>query len=246
MNARDKTGCLSEQKQALSTYLDNLLAQVEVKELTPAVSDAPEREKNTIKPSPEPAVQAASAPPLTALEQDGGVVIEAALSAPALIHPLVPISETPTAQVFDEPFPCLLFHVHGLKLAVPLIELNGVLPWSDEITPMPNHNPWFLGVLRHQGISVKVVDTAMLVMPQTHRDAAQDESATLPRNIILVGDGHWGLACSGIEEMITLHPKDVRWRSQKGSRRWLAGTVIEHMCALLDVSAFAKMLESGY
>lgn len=32
---------------------------------------------------------------------------------------------------------------------------------------------------------------------------------------------------------------------QRGQRPWLAGTVIEHMCALLDVAALAELIASG-
>ncbi len=33
--------------------------------------------------------------------------------------------------------------------------------------------------------------------------------------------------------------------THRGQRPWLAGTVIEHMCALLDVSELAELIASG-
>jgi purine-binding chemotaxis protein CheW len=37
----------------------------------------------------------------------------------------------------------------------------------------------------------------------------------------------------------------VKWRTQRNQRPWLAGTVIEHMCALVDVTALAELIASG-
>ncbi|MCW8988708.1 MAG: chemotaxis protein CheW, partial [Gammaproteobacteria bacterium] len=63
--------------------------------------------------------------------------------------------------------------------------------------------------------------------------------------IVLIDDYRWGLACDNIGEVITLRPEEVRWRTSKTTRGWLAGTVIEHMCALLNSEGFSKMLEQG-
>jgi len=41
-----------------------------------------------------------------------------------------------------------------------------------------------------------------------------------------------------------LTPAAVKWRGHSGSRPWLAGTVIDRMCALIDADAFAQMLET--
>jgi len=44
---------------------------------------------------------------------------------------------------------------------------------------------------------------------------------------------------------LRLDPNEIKWRSNRGQRPWLAGTVIEHMCALLDVSELAELIASG-
>ncbi|RPT74986.1 hypothetical protein [Pseudomonas aeruginosa] len=48
-----------------------------------------------------------------------------------------------------------------------------------------------------------------------------------------------------VSRSIRLDPAEVKWRSQRSQRPWLAGTVIEHMCALLDVAALAELIASG-
>jgi purine-binding chemotaxis protein CheW len=42
--------------------------------------------------------------------------------------------------------------------------------------------------------------------------------------------------------VISLRPEDVKWRGSQGRRPWLAGTVIQQMCALLEVDAFLEQL----
>jgi purine-binding chemotaxis protein CheW len=55
----------------------------------------------------------------------------------------------------------------------------------------------------------------------------------------------WGLAVDSVTQPISLLPEDVKWRSDRSKRPWLAGTVKEHMCALLDIPMIAQMLMSA-
>lgn len=140
----------------------------------------------------------------------------------------------------QSPFQCLLFKVAGLNLAVPLVKLNGIIPMPEGVTPMPGHAPWFLGLIQHYERKVKTVDVAPIVLP----DGYQQKLET-PTHIILIDDYAWGIACEGITETITLRPDDVRWRTSRGARAWLAGTVIKHMCAILDIDSLAASLRDG-
>lgn len=152
-------------------------------------------------------------------------------------------AETCIPDWAQERFQCLLFTVAGISLAVPLVKLNGVLPWDDEITPMPDHSKEFLGLLHHLEQNIKVVDTALIVLPEKQ----QGGGGLLPpeqrlNNVVLVDDGRWGLACDSIGEVITLEPGEVRWRTSKGKLKWLAGTVLEHLCVLLEVDSLIRLL----
>ena len=64
------------------------------------------------------------------------------------------------------------------------------------------------------------------------------------QKIILMGGGKWGLACDSVSEVITLQQDKVRWRGDNSKRPWLAGTVVDQMCALLDVDKFVELLNS--
>jgi len=141
----------------------------------------------------------------------------------------------------EQEFQCLLFHVVGITLAVPLVKLNGVIPWNDELTPMPGHSAAFLGILRHLDKNVQVMDTAEVILPDGQRQQISPVADRVQK-ILLMDEGKWGLACDDIGEVISLKNTDVRWRTAEGRRAWLAGTVSERLCALLDTDALAIIL----
>jgi len=103
-----------------------------------------------------------------------------------------------------------------------------------------------MGILQHLDYKIAVIDTARMVLPTNKLEQfAEEDPRDRVNHIVLIDDYRWGLACDTIGEVITLKPDEVRWRTSKNSRNWLAGTVIEHMCALLNSEGFADMLENG-
>ncbi len=138
----------------------------------------------------------------------------------------------------ESPFQALLFDVQGLKLALPLHELNGIFSYPETKLPkLPGKPAWYIGLYQHQEYRAQVVDTAHIVMPEGFQHAQLP-----PEYIILIDDHKWGLACNNILEITTLSPDDVKWRKQLGNRPWLAGTVLNQMCSILNVSMLAKQL----
>ena len=235
---------LSGHQQALGDYLASLLEEVPdyaPAEPSPAVEPPPPPVLERLPAMPLPPVAPAE-PPAAPVEAEAPVVIETSDAAEA---EAIPAGEQGIPSWAQAPFPCLLFTVDGLNLAVPLVHLNGIQPWREELTPMPNHQPWYLGLARNQGVNTRVVDTALVVLPSERRQAMAQAERQPFGNVILIDEARWGLACTAVGDMITLQPDDVRWRSQRGRRPWLAGTVIKEMCALLDTSALAEMLASG-
>lgn len=134
-------------------------------------------------------------------------------------------------------FECLLFSVGGLTLAVPLVELGTIYPINDEITPIFGQIDWFMGLLSVKDRNIKTVNTAKVVMPERYTDNMKERYAY----VITINGVEWGLAVDTVSNAITLDPSDVRWRGERSKRPWLAGTVVDHMCALLDVSQLAAM-----
>ena len=220
---------LQDSRDAIRDYLDSLLRQL------------PETDESESE-SEQPAAAAVDA-------------------APAVPHPLPARDpEAAARQVMDVPeeadsgsqipawaadrFQVLFFYVGGLRLAVALTELHGVVPCADvDITPIPGQPDWQLGLMRHRGRNVRVIDTASMVLPPDKRESAGLGSG--PSQILVVNGGTWGLACHGIGEVVRLDRSEVRWRSRQGKRPWLAGTVIGHLCALMAPEALTRTLEGS-
>lgn len=225
------------QQQAIADYLEALLLEV------PDVNE----------PLPTPQYQEPQ-PVTVGLEQlvetipevaevttvEDAVAVEQELA----IEPQLDIStseeEIPDWATND--FQCLLFKVSGLTLAVPLVKLNSVVPWTDKIVETPNQTDWYLGLVQNLGKSVKVIDTALMVLPENRRANVAEDPADRFSHILLVDDSRWGLACDSIGDVIWLSADKVKWRKSKKQRPWLAGTALDQLCAVMDTEVFADML----
>ncbi|VVN29301.1 hypothetical protein PS645_04742 [Pseudomonas fluorescens] len=191
------------------------------------------------------------------LEEAPAPVLASVSTLAPLLHALVPPvvevhlppSNTPPPVASNgrpawaaEPFECLLFDVAGLTLAVPLVCLGSIYSLAGhELTPLFGQPDWFLGILPSQAGNLKVLDTARWVMPDRYRDDFRQGL----QYVISVQGYEWGLAVHQVSRSLRLDPNEIKWRSHRGQRPWLAGTVIEHMCALLDVSELAELIASG-
>ncbi|WP_263139350.1 CheW domain-containing protein [Pseudomonas sp. RIT-PI-AD] len=254
---------------ALQTYLDALLQEatleleqsVSLDEFEAAVLEEQVRDARLASPvQAEPRVEApvavAAPEPEVVARAEAPLVVPVAAPVQVVVEPVAELG-VPSAAVVPpsaalladgrpawaaESFECLLFDVAGLTLAVPLICLGSIYPLDGtELTPLFGQPDWFLGILPSQAGNLKVLDTARWVMPDRYRD---DFRAGL-QYVISVEGYEWGLAVHQVSRSIRLDPNEVKWRSQRSQRPWLAGTVIEHMCALLDVSALAELIASG-
>ena len=236
---------LAEQTEALTLYLDALFADKPLSLPVPVSAPPPPmastrvidlpvtRVESAVVPAPVAEVVAAPAPPVRTPAVETGLQVAAATQKPER-----------RPDWASEPFPCLLLKVHGLLLALPLVKLNRILAWV-EPTLIPGYAPWLLGVLHQadQDRNLKVVDTAALVMPERLGQVVM--SGPGHQHIVMVGDGEWGLTCENVSSIITIDPDKVRWRSNRTKRPWLAGTVVEHLCALLDAERLAELLSAG-
>jgi len=137
----------------------------------------------------------------------------------------------------QERFECLLFSVGGLTLAVPLVELGSIYKITEELTPLFGQADWFMGLLPVKDNNLRVVNTAKVVMPERYSDVMETEF----KYVISINGVDWCLSVDEVSEAITLDPEAVRWRTGRSKRPWLAGTVIDQMCALLDISQLSVM-----
>jgi len=205
--------------------------------------------KPVIELAPRPLVLPTIEMPLPAVETPEPVPVVVAENPVSEAAQVVPDALVLPAQVqqgrpewAEGPFECLLFDVAGLTLAVPLVCLGSIYPLQgQELTPLFGQPDWFLGILPCQAGNLKVLDTARWVMPDRYRDDFREGL----QYVISVEGYEWGLAVHQVSRSIRLDPNEVKWRSQRTQRPWLAGTVIEHMCALLDIASLAELIASG-
>ncbi|MGR3964018.1 chemotaxis protein CheW [Pseudomonas sp. 910_23] len=239
---------------ALESYLDALLQDATDEALPePILVLEPAVEPDTTLDEFQQAVMEEQARDAQVVEAPVVVPITPAVVAPMVVEPVVdvhlPPSITPPPVTGDgrpawaaEPFECLLFDVAGLTLAVPLVCLGSIYSLEgQELTPLFGQPEWFLGILPSQAGNLKVLDTARWVMPDRYRDDFRQGL----QYVISVQGYEWGLAVHQVSRSLRLDPNEIKWRSHRGQRPWLAGTVIEHMCALLDVAELAELIASG-
>jgi len=136
-------------------------------------------------------------------------------------------------------FDILLFDVCGLKLAVSMETLGRIIKVEHDTSQIIGKPPWFIGAYHESDQHLYVVDTAKFIMPEKGFDLARDGFDYL----IQLQRSDWTLACKEVYKTVRISPEQVKWRSQKGKRQWLAGTVIEHMCALVHVDTLIELLK---
>lgn len=137
---------------------------------------------------------------------------------------------------------CLIFTVCGLKLAVPLLFLGGVHEVAtSDVKPLMGQPPWYLGLVQTAESNLQVIDTANFIMPEREQNLATQGFTYL----IQLEKSPWAIACQSIDDTVRLEASEIKWRGDRGKRAWLAGTVIEKMCALVDVAGLLERVETS-
>lgn len=218
-----------EHEVALKVYIDALLL-----------------EPDTIEAGTEQVVSFAEpVEAITATELKADAELETAVVETCVADKIVSSNES-LAPATGEIVDYLFFNVAGfLTLSVPLARLNGIVKWRGEITPIPGHADWFLGLISNRGQQVKVIDIAKFVIPENHKSRQAVAAEREFKHLLLVGGGRYGLACDELGQVLKLSSEKIRWRDDRSRRPWLAGTIIEQMSALLDVDSFIEMLKDG-
>ncbi|SNC67265.1 purine-binding chemotaxis protein CheW [Marinobacter sp. es.048] len=258
--ADDKLTRLADPENAIASYLDELLhtaTDTALREETatpepvkPATQEAPVATRT--KPAPVPTVEKPAAspePPRPAQGKSAEPVRPVERQAPeepvskqkVEVRPEPepePAAPPSRPEWSEQPFECLIFTVAGLQLAVPLILLGAIHRIEEEIRPIPGSPRWYMGIRPDRDHNLRVVDTAEWIMAGRVPSGVRDNY----RFVIRLDNSDWGLACDDVAQSFTLRPDEVRWRTARSKRPWLAGTVIDHMCALIDVRTMADLL----
>ena len=275
MNRGQGNDGLSAREQALSEYFDGLLGEPvpedevctpseltvdrqQVPQAVPVVdrltdestdqesdekpeSAAPRGSDNTANVAATGPVDAATHTETTPLDDaDSSMMAPSTAGADSLLATTVDsVTTAASASLY------LKFQTAGLSLAIPKEKVREEITWTADIAPVAGSPAWILGQRRFEDHTVQIVDTAMLIIPKGRRDTLHAASRAKYQHIIVIGDGRWGLACDKQDGQIDLSAKEVNWRTELGTRPWLAGTLTQDRCALLDADAMVKLLDSG-
>lgn len=203
--------------------------KVETVEETLTVEDAP-----SIQEALEPNINVPANTQEQVVEPVENEAAPVEIKAP--VEKLFPNAPDWAQQAFD----VLLFDVCGLKLAVPMEALGRIIKSEKDLNQLIGRPSWFMGAYTEAEESLYVVDTAKYIMPEKGFDLSRDGYDYL----IQLQRSKWTLACQNVHTTVRIEPDQVKWRSQKGKRQWLAGTVIEQMCALVHVDTLVDILEA--
>lgn len=244
------------QDEVLQSYLDNLLAEAPLTQPAEQPRAAPVLEATEIDADEvrkaqlqrllqsarlrvEQVAEAEPEPTRTAVPvTEEASVVEEVPTDLAALYRLLEWHDNGRPLWAQQKFEALLFKVSGLTLAVPLIALGQIQPLTDELTPLFGQADWFMGLQPSPAGKIYVLNTARFVMPERYNPEFEQSA----RYVVSINGVPWGLAVDKVEQPITLSPEDVKWRSARTQRPWLAGTVKAHMCALLDIPRMGKLL----
>lgn len=249
MNSDDKTGRtdLAESRNELEDLLGQLLSEVpEPGVEAPVPASAP----------PAPAVAAPTAADPMVADPTIQVAVADAVAQPQPERTLPEPVQTESKETSAGPisreegadagpdlpewaasdFKVLVVRVGRLRVAVPLVTLNGIakLEPGFDATSMPGQPAWHRGVMRHRGGKLVLVDMADLL----RMDCGEQQ----PGFLLLVGENRYGLQCDAIENPVTVTQSQVTWRLGDERRDWTFGMLPEHMCLLLDTDGIAARI----
>tara|TARA_R110002072_G_scaffold154_2_gene1026 strand:+ start:22785 stop:23996 length:1212 start_codon:yes stop_codon:yes gene_type:complete len=231
------------QKQRLKEKLKSL-AKAKIKDdskiqVKPAITKPKETAISVLKVKQEPPQPQFEPRLKTALDGQEEKVVVVAKPSDTKLGIEAKLAKNKLPDWADKRFECLLFSVAGLKLAVPLVSLGAIYKIEKDFIPLVGRASWFMGLYHHLERNVRVIDTAQWVMPER----CSDEVRSAYKFIIRLGGNDWGMACDAVHQSIQLDPDQIKWRSERTKRAWLFGTVIDHMCALIDVDSLSALLE---
>ena len=133
----------------------------------------------------------------------------------------------------------LMITVSGVKMAVSADELDDVVDWTDQVLPIPDNMPLYLGLLEDGGRQIPVVDLARLVLPERILEQRRPPAC---QKILIIGSRRWGLGCDNALAELSVEQSAVNWRSERSTRKWLAGMISGHGRALIDTKALQILL----
>lgn len=135
-----------------------------------------------------------------------------------------------------------MFDVFGLAVAVPEDSVRGEMP-CPPLQASPSTPAWLRRAAGGEA-GQWIVDLALLTLPG---DLSPDQIPLEERcnRVLILEDGDWGVAVEGSTRAAVITTEEVCWRGPQGIRPWLAGTVVEKRCVLLDLDNIRQLGRFG-
>jgi chemotaxis signal transduction protein len=133
------------------------------------------------------------------------------------------------------PIQCLMFRVGDNLLSIPLIEMVGVVQWTDELTQLPQSSEGVLGILKHRDTYLRVLDS-LTVLGITARTIQK------PGYVLILSDQKFAISCDTLENVVSLEYNDIQWHKAPGNNL-MHGIIRESLAYLLSPSGIINSLE---
>lgn len=176
------------------------------------------------------------------LREDVPTVSPASDPDPAMLSAPSPAVARPSESPAFSATPALadgsyqMISVGGVTLGVPTAVIDGIAPYDGISCAGDVTSDCVLGCYTVDAATITVVDTARLLLP------GQAAAPARGGFVLRLRDQPWALRCETVGATFTPAPEAIHWRGANGKRVWLAGTVREPACALLDIPGLLKLL----
>tara|TARA_B100002019_G_C21243005_1_gene586626 strand:- start:806 stop:1516 length:711 start_codon:yes stop_codon:yes gene_type:complete len=157
------------------------------------------------------------------------------------------ISRVDGVNPIKESFSCHLFKISGLLIGIPSDKIKEIKLFcfdkKSSIRKSNKNDPKILDCDLfldddNEQMNYPIIDTSNLIIGDTYSVSKLDEY----KFVIIFEKYNWTLAIDEIGGEIIVNPAEVRWRSDNTKRKWLLGTVIKKMYALIDLDAIDDMM----
>ena len=125
------------------------------------------------------------------------------------------------------PIQCLMFRVGDNLLSIPLIEMVGVVQWTDELTQLPQSFDGVLGILKYRDAYIRVLDS-LKVLEVSARTVQK------PGYVLILSDKKSGISCDTLEDVVALEYDDIQW--QVPEKSLMHGIIRARLAYLLSAS----------
>jgi purine-binding chemotaxis protein CheW len=130
-----------------------------------------------------------------------------------------------------------MIRVSGMTLGVPTAAIDNIVALDSLTVTATIASDCSSGCYTEGATRIAIVDTARLLLPdQATRPSPQS------RFLLRLKNQPWALSCEVVDATFTPNPDAVNWRGANSKRLWLAGTVRDPGCALLDIPELLKLL----